>query len=55
MTVNTQKVDRNALTLLKIFKKNLTKQQYRTIRGQILSGDADGARKDMYKLLNILN
>ena len=52
MTANTQKVDRNALILLKILKKDLTKQQYRTIRGQILSGDADGARKGMYKLLN---
>lgn len=55
MTANTQKVDRNALTLLKIFKKNLTKQQIKTLRGQILSGDADGARKGLYKLLKIPN
>ena len=30
----------------------LTKQQYRTIKGQALSGDIDGAQKGLNSLLN---
>ena len=37
--------------LLKYNKKHLTKQQYRTIKGQILVGDVEGARKGLNKLL----
>ena len=40
-------------TILKILKANrgkITKQQVKTIRGQALSGDTDGARKGLKKL-----
>lgn len=33
--------------LLNANKKHLTPQQYRTIKGQILAGDVDGAIKGM--------
>ncbi len=32
-------------------KKNITRQQYRTVKGQAFAGDVDGARKGLYKLL----
>lgn len=32
-------------------KKNITRQQYRTIKGQAFAGDVGGARKGLYKLL----
>lgn len=31
--------------------KSITAQQYKTIRGQALAGDVDGAAKGLYKLL----
>lgn len=34
---------RTALSYLKMKKPELTVQQYRTIKGQILAGDEDGA------------
>lgn len=37
--------------LLKANKYNLTKQQYRTIKGQILKGDYQGARKGIFTCL----
>ncbi len=40
-----------ALITLKGARGHLTKQQYKTIRGQILAGDADGAMKGLRKLL----
>lgn len=42
------------VTLLKRLKQNrqhLTKQQVKTIRGQILAGDLTGAEKGLNKLL----
>jgi hypothetical protein len=33
-------------------KKNLTRQQYRTIKGQAFAGDIRGAEKGLYKLLD---
>lgn len=41
------------LKKLKHFKKHLTPQQYRTIKGQILSGDIEGAKKGIHKLSNL--
>ena len=41
-------------SLLKKLKNNrpfLSKQQYRTIKGQALSGDVDGAQKGLNSLL----
>lgn len=37
--------------LLKENKKHLTKQQYRTIKGQIIAGDVEGATKGLNKLI----
>lgn len=36
---------------LKANQKNLTRQQYRTIKGQAFAGDVKGAEKGLYKLL----
>ena len=36
---------------LKDNKKYLTRQQYRTIKGQIIAGDTDGALKGLNRLL----
>lgn len=40
------------LKKLKKYGKHLTRQQYRTIKGQILSGDTEGASKGLNKLIN---
>lgn len=42
-----------ALILLNRYRKEsrLTQQQYKTIRGQILKGDTDGALRGLQKLL----
>lgn len=44
-----------ALKKLKRNKKHLTKQQYRTFKGQILSGNIEGFYKGLHKLLQIVN
>lgn len=36
---------------LKTNKGNLTRQQFRTIKGQAFAGDIKGAEKGLYKLL----
>ncbi len=36
---------------LKANRRNLTRQQYRTIKGQAFAGDISGAEKGLYKLL----
>lgn len=36
---------------LKENKKHLTKQQYRTIKGQMIAGDIEGANKGLNRLL----
>lgn len=36
---------------LKACKSRLTRQQYSTLKGQILAGDSDGAMKGLRKLL----
>lgn len=36
---------------LKKYRDVLTKQQYRTLKGQIISGDKDAAMKGLNKLL----
>lgn len=38
--------------LLKRYKYLLTRQQKRTLKGQILSGDINGFKKGLYKLIN---
>ena len=38
------------LSLLKLYKKQLTSQQIKTLKGQVLSGDEAGALKGLLKL-----
>lgn len=38
------------LQMLKAHKQHLTKQQFKTIKGQALAGDIEGARKGLNKL-----
>lgn len=40
-----------ALGHLRNAKPQLTRQQYKTIKGQILAGDADGAMRGLKKIL----
>ena len=44
-------IDYKALIQLKATRDRLTKQQYRTIKGQILAGDPDGAMRGLRRLL----
>ena len=39
--------------LLRDYKGRLTKQQYRTFKGQILSGDIEAFRKGLFKLMKL--
>lgn len=39
--------------LLKYYKGKLTKQQYRTFKGQILHGDIDGFRTGLFNLIKL--
>ena len=39
--------------LLNEYKHLLTKQQYRTFKGQILKGDIEGFRKGLFKIAKI--
>lgn len=39
------------LELLKQYKYRITKHQYKTFKGQILSGDIVGFRKGLFKLI----
>lgn len=47
-----KEVDVNAICRLKAHHHRLTRQQYQTLKGQILSGDAVGAMKGLDKILN---
>jgi len=46
-----QKIDVKALIQLKANRGRLTWQQYKTLKGQILTGDSDGAMKGLRKIL----
>lgn len=48
-----KQVDYKALIQLKATRHRLTPQQYKTLRGQVLAGDADGAMKGLRKLLTV--
>lgn len=39
------------MKLLKANRDNLTTQQYKTLRGQCLAGDVDGAIKGFHRLM----
>ncbi len=45
-------VDTRALGHLRNAKQQLTRQQFQTLRGQILAGDPEGAMKGLQRLLN---
>lgn len=40
------------IKILKKYRKRLTRQQLLTLRGQILSGDIDGFKKGLQKVLS---
>lgn len=44
-------IDKSALLWLKAYRPQLTAQQYKTLRGQVLAGDAEGAMKGLRKLI----
>ena len=46
-----QRFDVRAVMNLKACRDRLTKQQYKTLKGQILAGDSDGAMKGLRRLL----
>ena len=50
MEFNQKQID--AVTVLKKYRRKLTTQQYRTIKGQIVAGDCDGAMRGLQKLLS---
>lgn len=47
----TNKINFKALMQVKACRDRLTVQQYKTLRGQVLAGDGDGALKGLRKLL----
>ena len=49
--MKTQNIDAGALMILRNTKNRLTKQQYKTLRGQVLAGDPDGALKGLRNIL----
>ncbi len=53
MTETIQQIDYRALIQAKACyqERLLTKQQYKTLRGQIFSGDGDAAMKGLRKIL----
>lgn len=42
-----------SLKLLKDYKYRITKQQYKTFKGQILSGNIEGFKKGLFKIIKI--
>ena len=45
------KQNMGALYQLNTYRRALTKQQYKTLRGQILAGDAEGAARGLEKIM----
>lgn len=46
-----KQIDVGALVLLRNTKHRLSKQQYKTLRGQVLAGDPEGAMKGLRNIL----
>lgn len=44
-------IDTTALIQIKGARPRLTAQQYKTLRGQVLAGDGDGALRGLRKIL----
>lgn len=45
------RIDMNAMMQVMACKDRLSRQEFKTLRGQILAGDGDGAMKGLRKLL----
>ena len=52
---STPHIDVDALLQIKKMRTQLTAQQYKTLRGQVLAGDADGAIKGLRRLVKEQN
>lgn len=50
-TTELKRIDVRAVIQLKACRDRLTKQQYKTLKGQILAGDGDGAMRGLRKIL----
>ena len=48
---NAKPIDAYALTRVNDARRQLTAQQYRTLKGQVLAGDPDGALRGLRKIL----
>lgn len=46
-------VMKDQFNLLKEYKHLLTKQQYKTLKGQLIKGDIEGFRKGLFKIAKI--
>ena len=44
-------IDVNAMMFLRAYRLQLSSQQYKTLRGQVLAGDPRGAMKGLKKIL----
>lgn len=55
MSVELKQIDAHALMQIKDAGRYLTRQQYRTLRGQVLAGDGDGALRGLRKILLMNN
>ena len=44
-------IDSNALMFLKAYRFQLSQQQYKTLRGQVLAGDSQGAMKGLKRIM----
>lgn len=44
---------KQSFLLLKDYRGGLTKQQFRTFKGQILNGNIEGFRKGLFKLMKL--
>lgn len=51
----TEITNSGALALLMEAKPRLTQQQYKTLRGQLIAGDKDGAVRGLQKILRRLD
>ena len=47
-----QQIDVRAFMQIKATRNRLTRQQYKTLRGQVLAGDPDGAMRGLRKILS---
>lgn len=43
-------IDLRALRTIEHYRSYLTRQQFKTLRGQVLAGDADGAMRGLQRI-----